>query len=60
MFVSPRKFKIGRNVDGAKKHAAIPANVVTAVQAIADIKDITYDEVRETVRENTRKLYRDL
>jgi Tat protein secretion system quality control protein TatD with DNase activity len=56
MFVSPCKFKIGRNVDGAKKHAAIPANVVTAVQAIADIKDITYDEVRE----NTWKLYGDL
>jgi len=33
---------------------------VIAVQAIAELKDITCEEVRETVRENTRRLYGDL
>jgi TatD DNase family protein len=37
-----------------------PANVLTAVQAIAELKDITCDEVEEMVRENTRRLYGEL
>ncbi|MBU4262169.1 MAG: TatD family hydrolase [Proteobacteria bacterium] len=37
-----------------------PANVVTAVKVIAEIKDIAVDAVLEAVRENTRRLYGDL
>ncbi|MBI4791771.1 MAG: TatD family hydrolase [Deltaproteobacteria bacterium] len=37
-----------------------PANVVLAVQAIAELKDITCEEVEEMVRENSRRLYGDL
>ena len=37
-----------------------PANLPAAVKAIADIKNITCEEVHEAVRENTRKLYGDL
>jgi len=36
-----------------------PANVVTVVTAIAEIKGITSQEVEEAVRENTRRLYGD-
>ncbi|MCB2181524.1 MAG: TatD family hydrolase [Desulfobulbaceae bacterium] len=34
-----------------------PANVLIAVETIAEIKDISSEEVQEAVRENTRKLY---
>ncbi|NNL76897.1 MAG: TatD family hydrolase [Desulfobacterales bacterium] len=34
-----------------------PANVVIAIQAIADLKNISEDEVIEAVSENTRRLY---
>jgi TatD DNase family protein len=37
-----------------------PTNVVLAVQAIAELKGISCEEVRETVRENTRRLYGEL
>jgi len=37
-----------------------PANVVIAVKAIAEIKDIAVDAVLAAVRENTRRLYGDL
>ena len=37
-----------------------PANVVIAVDAIADLKGISKEEVVETVSENTRRLYGDL
>jgi TatD DNase family protein len=44
--------------DPARKNE--PANVVIAVQAIAELKGISCEEVRETVRENSRRLYGDL
>lgn len=37
-----------------------PANVLKALQAIAEIKDIAPEEVHEAIRENTEKLYGDL
>jgi len=37
-----------------------PANIMTAVLAIAEIKGIDRQEVEEAVRENTRRLYGDL
>ena len=37
-----------------------PVNVLKALQAIAEIKDIAPEEVHEAIRENTEKLYGDL
>ena len=37
-----------------------PANALLALQAIAEIKDISCEEVHEAVRENTWKLYGDM
>ena len=37
-----------------------PANILTSVKAIAEIKDISVEEVLETICENTRHLYGDL
>jgi len=34
-----------------------PANIIPAVKAIAEIKDIPFQQVVEAIRENTRKLY---
>jgi len=37
-----------------------PANILIALQAIAEIKDVLPEQVREAVCENTRQLYGDL
>jgi TatD DNase family protein len=37
-----------------------PANILTSVKVIAEIKDISYQEVFEAVCENTSKLYGDM
>jgi TatD DNase family protein len=37
-----------------------PANIVIAIEAIAELKNVNREEVIETVSENTRRLYGDL
>ena len=37
-----------------------PANILTSIKAIAEIKDISVEEVLEAVCENSRNLYGDL